>query len=215
MKADITYLVHANKGAKKSEIEDLVNFLKSLLTHANIASGDVRVALAFYKQNIRVNFDFNTYSTKAEVLDALDLFKESKVRSPKANVAAALKSLPRLLLNENKGNRADAKNYIILVTDLEATIKKNIETNAKILKNSGAEILTVGVGLPDSAELRTIASEPSGLHSFFVDDYASLSSVTSNILNMIPPRKFHLKFLACRCSISKFLHVRIYLFFIT
>lgn len=196
-------------------MEDLVNFLKSLLTYANIASGDIRVALAFYKQNIRVSFDFKTYSTKAEVLDALDLFKESRARSPKANVAAALKSLPKMLLNEENGNRADATNYIILVTDLEATIKKNIQTNAEILKSGGAKILTVGVGLPDSAELRTIASEPSGLHSFFVDDYASLSSVTPNILSMIPPSKFHLKFLACHCSISKFLHVRIYLLFIT
>ncbi|CAE1248460.1 unnamed protein product [Acanthosepion pharaonis] len=78
IKADITYLVHVTKGVKKSEMEDLVNFLKSLLSNANIASGDI-------------------------------------------------------------------------------------------------------------PELRTIASEPSGLHSFFVDDYASLSSVTPNILSMIPP----------------------------
>ena len=172
-------------------MEALVNFLKSLLTYADINSGAIRVALAYYKLNVKVDFDFNAYSTQADVFNALDQFKESKARSPKANVAGALKSLQRLLLNEKNGDRPDAKNYVILITDLEANAKKNlVKTNSQILKDTGAEIFTVGVGIPDSTELRTIASEPPGLHSFFADDYSALRGITSNILRMVPPRKF-------------------------
>ena len=86
------------------------------------------------------------------------------------NTGAALRITRQLVFNEQNGDRPNAANIAVLVTDGNENRGFDAQTEAANLRNSGVTIFTVGITPPvDVEQLRGIATDPDETHVFTVD----------------------------------------------
>ncbi|KAH9505397.1 hypothetical protein Btru_057172 [Bulinus truncatus] len=83
------------------------------------------------------------------------------------------------MLEKIKGGRDKASKIIILVTDGKSNDPDKTKKSADNLKKQNVQILTVGVGNADSAELTALASSKSNV--FYVKDFNAIDRIASEV----------------------------------
>lgn len=184
-----------SKKTLKADQNFLKMFMKKLLTSADIDSGAVRVAIVTYNVNAKVMTNFDTYTSKADVFNAID--NMNRFKGPKANAAAGLRMVLNKISINKSGDRSNVKNVLIMVTDQQSAKAQNSKRIAQKLRGKKAKIFTIGVGFDTSTELKEIANQPAGVHAQFVEDYSKLNETHDLLLQSIPSRKSNLIFSAC------------------
>jgi collagen type VI alpha len=86
-------------------------------------------------------------------------------------------------LQFTNGDRPDAKNVVVVITDGRSNNHTATVTEANKLRNEGAEIVVLGVGNAVNSELVDIAGVYT--NAVKVSGYNHLSDVESKILQMI------------------------------
>jgi Mg-chelatase subunit ChlD len=176
-----TSIVYAPGGYDNFYIH-MLGFVKGIVKSFKISPTQTRVGLLKFSEGTTVSFYLDKYSDSDALvkgIGALDIL------GGETNIAAALRRTRLEMFSTSHGSRSQAKKVTILITDGEA----NRETSqtlpeADLAKQANIEIYTVGItNRVNSAELLAIASTPSNMHYYAVDDYARLGNILSAITN--------------------------------
>ena len=158
----------------------MINFAKDMIKDADIDSGSVRVGALVYSSKAQVQFDLHSYSTKRDIVDALN-------RIPyipgKTNTADALRLMRTKMFRSRKGDRKAAENVVIMVTDSpsDRNIRKTLP-EARKLRGRKVHVYAVGVGLSNTREIEGIATQPASRNSFSVHRFSELATLPARIL---------------------------------
>lgn len=166
----------------------MLTFAKNFLSEASIDSGGVRVGLLVYSTKVHIQFHLNEYSSKNQVFAAIDRIE---YRYGDTNTAAALKALRTEMFTSEHGDRTEAPNVALVLTDGVSNIdSKRTVAEAIRAQSSDIHIYAIGIGLADLTELQKIASSPAADNSFSVEDFDELDKMKEEVFAHFCPGKF-------------------------
>ena len=163
------------------------DFVKDFLIIADIDQGNVQVGLVIYSTGVYVQFQMNTYRTKDEVFDAIDLMP---YRYGSTNTADALQTMRTEMFTRQNGDRPDVPNICVIVTDGVSNINsRRTIPEAEQARDAGIHIYAIGIGLKDTSELDGIASRPIEKNRFAVQEFSELRVVRDQVFASVCPSK--------------------------
>ena len=172
----ITFLDESNWGK-------LLDFVTKLSQTLPLDKG-THVGLVQFATSYRVEFNLNRYFNARDIVDYVN--QMSRIEG-ETNIALALNVMTNDVFGR-VGDRPDVKDLAILITDGRHNVEGwNVTTQAKMAKDRGIELFTVGVHSrppPDSfdlAELQMIASDPDFNHVFTAENFDELANVISRL----------------------------------
>ncbi|KAK6961154.1 collagen alpha-1(XIV) chain, partial [Biomphalaria glabrata] len=171
-RADLVFVIDSSTSVTETNFDKILSFVKDLLSKTDIDSGDVRVGLITYSNEVSQEFYLNSAFTKREILELVD---DVKYNFGSTNTAEALEIMRNVMFSPEKGDRADVSNIAIVLTDgVSAVNAERTVPNARLAHDDGIHIFTIGVGLSDTRELEGIATPPASQNSFKVDNFDEL-----------------------------------------
>ena len=195
--ADIAFVLDSSGSVRISDSrgwQRIRAFVRKVVESLDISRTGYRVAIVLFSTNVRVAFHLNRHFNKGNMLWAIDNLPYD---GGNTNTPEALRWLYKNVFIASRGDRADAANIAILITDglpnrfdeseghILPLISKTGQEASKARK-LGIEIFAIGVGLLQNQKLvyrkyarvvmRLIASEPYGRHIIYIDNFAGFSS---------------------------------------
>ena len=160
-----------------------LDFVATLIGH--LPNG-TRVGAIVLKTRPRVAFYLNDFS---DLKDAAAAVRKLKYPDTASNTAAVLHIARVSLFNETNGDRPNAPNVLILITDGGSSFQKNRTIpNAEALHRLGTTVVGIGVGnKTHKAELQAISSPPheENVNFFLRDRFQDLHRLVDVLLRII------------------------------
>lgn len=156
-------------------------FLQRLIESLDVGPDKVRIAVAQYSDNIKLEFLLNRYSDKREVIGAIQ--RLSPVGGSILNTGAALEYLINNVFTVRGGSRVaeGVPQFLILLAADRS--RDDIQGPAKTLKSSGTVPFGIGIGNADISELQTISYVPE--FAVVVPDTSQLSNLQQLIAQRV------------------------------
>ena len=149
-----------------------LDFLANMVASFPIGPDDTRVAAIVFSEQVILEFPLNRYNSLSEVQEAI---RNVPYMGQTTNTKEAFRQADIRCFNTANGDRDDADNVIIIVTDrvpFPADRRNPALMEARRLKDKGIEITAIGVtGFVDEDFLRGISS---GNNYFTVTDFEEL-----------------------------------------
>ena len=197
---DLVFVLDASTSVTEPNFELMKDFVKDFLYEADIDGGNVRVGVIIYSTKDHVEFQMNTYSTKADVYNAVD---EIPWRYGSTNTADALKTMRTDMFTRQNGDRPDVENICIVVTDGVSNINaRRTIPEAEQARGEGIHIYAIGIGLSDTRELDGIASKPVEENRFAVQEFTELQDLRHKVFSALCkcfPKSCHILSLVGKC----------------
>ncbi|XP_072269763.1 collagen alpha-1(XX) chain [Pyxicephalus adspersus] len=173
---DIILLVDSSWSVGRANFRLVKNFLWGILSPLPISKDKIRVGLSQYSGEPQTEWDLNSYSTKAEVLEAI---RRVKYKGGNTFTGMALTHVLEENLRAASGARAQAGKVLVLLTDGKS--QDDAITVAQTLKEAGIYMFAIGVKNADESELRKMASEPTDLTVHMVADFPMLGPLVGDV----------------------------------
>ena len=151
----------------------LVPFFSSLVSAVSVDSDAFRFALVNYANKPRLQFDLSKNTEKAKVVASIGKLRPN-LRTNKANGGAALRYVRTKILTEELGDRPDAPNIVLVITDSKDISRNTFIQEARLLKDAGTKIYSVSLATANENELELAASEPKNVY------YSRFRDTTAN-----------------------------------
>lgn len=161
-------------------------FLADLVSGANISSDSIQVAVITFSSDAGIDINFDEYSNnKAGLLAAINGLAYGGGAG--TDTASALNLAANTVFQANRrGERPDARNLIIMLTDGMASNAAFILQMAITAAQNKAEVFAVGVGGQISAsELQNIASDPDAEHVYEVATFDTLMCIVDSLFTSL------------------------------
>ncbi|KAH3749755.1 hypothetical protein DPMN_184266, partial [Dreissena polymorpha] len=186
-KTDLVFILDASTSVTDANFQKMRDFLKEFLSNADIDSGSIRVGINLYSTDVDVQFHLNRYTTSRDVMAAVD-------RIPyiygSTNTADALKSMSEVMFTPANGDRPDAPNVCILLTDGVSNINsRRTIPEAEAARAKGIHLYVIGIALQDTREVDAIATPPAADNSFHVETFDQLKGLHKTIFSASCPEK--------------------------
>ncbi|KAK7502425.1 hypothetical protein BaRGS_00006378, partial [Batillaria attramentaria] len=174
-KLDVAVAFHVTNNVKLKDVNKRFKpFLENLFETNEIDSGQLIVSLGFFNKNYKLLGNLNKYKTKADYAAGVAKLPKN-IRGKKANGGIAMKKIRTKVFKKKLGDRPDAANVVILITDSKTNIKpKTFQEEAETLRDTGAKIVTLGIGKADADELKSVASKPTTDNTIMVASFDDL-----------------------------------------
>ena len=145
--------------------------------------GDVKVAVVSFSDYALVDFLLEKYVSLPYVIAGIN---NIMYQGGKTDIAAALKSVRENVIGR-KGDRPEAPNIVILITDgIPNLAEQDTIPQANLLKQTGAKIVTVGItDAIDPDMLRQIATDSANFISS--PDFTTLGNVVERLFGVACP----------------------------
>ena len=193
-KLDVAVAFHTSNRVKPKVFKQIYQpFLISLFTDEELNSGRLKVSLGYFTNNFKIVGNLDAYKNKADYTAGVNKLPKT-ARAAKANGGNAFKKISKKVFNKKFGDRKDATNVVLLITDDVSNVKPaTFVEEAASLRETGAKIITVGLDKASSDELK-VAATPGNKNVIMVNDYTDLSGETliQNIRTALYIRKFKL-----------------------
>ena len=162
------------------------DFVSTLITALDIQSDAIRTGLVKYSSQAINEFYLDTYTDKAEMLKHVN---RMTYMGNKTNTALGLEFMTRDHFSGYHGDRANAPNVAVVITDGASTLNAaRTIPNAVQARENGITIIAVGItDLIDVDELRLMSSEPQKENEnwFRTPNFHQLSSMVQSISNSV------------------------------
>ena len=105
-----------------------------------IVSGRVHVGLVTYSDDTKVRFSLTQYSTKQDVLHAVERLPYTRGRT---NTASALQTVRENLMSAAAGDREDVPDVVVVFTDGESNVNERdtVPQAIQVTLESGLDIV--------------------------------------------------------------------------
>ncbi|XP_058869021.1 collagen alpha-6(VI) chain-like [Acipenser ruthenus] len=178
--ADIVFLVQHSSNIGMPNFHQIQVFLYKIVDSLNVSNNTVRVGLVIYSNESKVEFFFNTYTSKADVLQHIkELPYVGRTGGP--NTGAAIDYVRKEFFAGN-GSRG-VQQIAVLITDKDS--RDNVSQAATDLRRAGVKVFTVRIQDTNTTELTEIASNPPHKFITTVDTFLQLSTLEDIIQTRI------------------------------
>ncbi len=162
---------------------EMKKFVKNFVLEGDIDGGNVRVGVLIYSTQVHVQFQLNTFTTRAEVNQAIDSIP---YQQGSTNTADAVRTMRTVMFTPENGDRPDVGNIAIVVTDGVSNINsRRTIPESEEARAQNIHIYAIGIGLTDEKELNGIASKPIEKNRFSVQNFAELDDLRHNLFTAI------------------------------
>ncbi|KFQ25537.1 Vitrin, partial [Merops nubicus] len=155
----------------------LLQFVANVSKEFEISDTDTRIGAVQYTYEQRLEFGFDEYSTKQDVLSAI---KRISYWSGGTSTGAAISYASEQLFSKSKPNK---RKIMILITDGRSY--DDVRVPAMAAHRNGVIAYSVGVAWAAQDELEDIATDPDKEHAFFVDDFDNLYHFVDQLIQNI------------------------------
>ncbi|XP_026858408.2 collagen alpha-6(VI) chain isoform X1 [Electrophorus electricus] len=155
MLADIIFLVDGSGSIAPQDFLKMKNFLNTLVSDFKIGNKSVQVGVVQFSSDPHTILNLNNIYDKHQILDAINGMQQL---GGQTMLGLALSYLLRSF-DSTMGGRPGAPQFLILITDGMA--QDEVTMPAKVLKDRGVIIYSIGVENADHAQLTEI-SQPTG-----------------------------------------------------
>uniref|UniRef100_A0A674HFI0 Collagen type VI alpha 3 chain n=1 Tax=Taeniopygia guttata TaxID=59729 RepID=A0A674HFI0_TAEGU len=157
--ADLIFLIDGSNNIGGVNFPAIRDFLVNLIENLRVGAQQIHIGVVQYSDQPRTEFALNSYSTKADVLDAV---KALRFRGgEEANIGAALEFVVENLFTQAGGSRIEEAVPQILVLISGGESSDDIREGLLAVKQAGMFSFTIGVLNADSVELQQIATDGS------------------------------------------------------
>lgn len=188
---DVALVFHTSTRVKLKDVNKALKpFLENFFKDSEIDSGQVRVSLGYFNKNFKLLGNLLKYKTKADYAAAVQKLPKN-IRGKANNGGVALKRVRTSVFKKKLGDRPDAGNVVVLITDDKTNIKPELFVEeAENLRDAGVKIVTLGIANAKEDELRAVATK--GDNTFMVPGYDDLAtaSLTERLRTAMYIRKF-------------------------
>lgn len=179
-KADIAFVLDASGSVGAQDFRRVKHFVTKVIDELAIGYDVARVGAVSYSSRSYMGFYMDEYHTKEEISNAI---ASLGYEYGNTNTAAGLRMARTRILTEKKGDRANVKNFVVVVTDSISNVnQEKTLPEAQKLKDTGAHVFSVGIGSFDPYELRAMASEPADSNTFVFNDFVSLANFSQTFV---------------------------------
>ncbi|KAK3611595.1 hypothetical protein CHS0354_018288 [Potamilus streckersoni] len=137
---DVVFLVDSSVSQGKDNFSKQLDFIKEFVKSIYIGQTFFRVSVITFSFNARVEFNLTKYLDNYTLLDAIDRihYNPGVTNTGRALRAAREEVFP--------SNRTDVTKRVIILTDSMFSNKSDTIIQAKLLKDAGVTIVTIGIG---------------------------------------------------------------------
>ncbi|XP_019382755.1 PREDICTED: vitrin isoform X4 [Gavialis gangeticus] len=183
--ADIGFVIDGSSSVGTGNFRTLLQFVANISKEFEISDTDTRIGAVQYTYEQRLEFGFDKYSTKQDVLNAI---KRINYWSGGTSTGEAINYASEHLFSKSKPNK---RKIMILITDGRSYDDVRVPAmtahqNGKIvLFLQGVIAYSIGIAWAAQDELEAIATDPDKEHSFFVDEFDNLYKFVPKIIQNI------------------------------
>ena len=173
---DVAILIDVSGSIRMERFPKVMAFVRRIVDTLEIGPSRTRIAIGTFANDGRPEFYLNTYDRKEDVLQALNYIK---FRQGKTNTASGLQMLRTQLFDRNRGDRDNAPDIGIIVTDGASNVNvENTLPEAIKARDHGIYIIVATVGASrDNLEVRGLASDPVEQNVVSVSSYDQLNTM--------------------------------------
>ncbi|XP_051887462.1 collagen alpha-3(VI) chain-like isoform X1 [Pristis pectinata] len=181
-KRDIVFLIDTSPGMWASFIQ-VREFLMKVIQELDVGPDKDQVAVLQYNSNPTLKFGLDSYSTCAQLLNAIKSLRLKKGRL--LNTGAALDFVTRNVFIPAAGSRRDAGATQILVLITAGKSRDNVGPAAEAVRQAGIVLIAIGAKNADTLELQQITSDPDSV--FKLNDFQELPTIQQWLLSKAQP----------------------------
>ncbi|ELR51929.1 Vitrin, partial [Bos mutus] len=175
--ADIGFVIDGSSSVGTSNFRTVLQFVANLSREFEISDTDTRIGAMQYTYEQRLEFGFDEYRTKSDVLNAI---KRVGYWSGGTSTGAAIHYALEQLFKKSKPNK---RKLMILITDGRSY--DDIRIPAMLAHHKGVITYAIGVAWAAQDELDIVATHPARDHAFFVDEFDNLYKVVPKVIQNI------------------------------
>ncbi|KFQ83826.1 Vitrin, partial [Phoenicopterus ruber ruber] len=175
--ADIGFVIDGSSSVGTSNFHTVLQFVANISKEFEISDTDTRIGAVQYTYEQRLEFSFDKYSTKQDVLSAI---KRISYWSGGTSTGAAISYASEQLFSKSKPNK---RKIMILITDGRSY--DDVRVPAMAAHQNGVIAYAIGVAWAAQDELEDIATDPDKEHSFFVDEFDNLYRFVNQLIQNI------------------------------
>lgn len=175
--ADIGFVIDGSSSVGTGNFRTVLQFVANLSKEFDISDTDTRVGAVQYTYEQRLEFGFDQYTTKLDVLNAI---KRVGYWSGGTSTGAAINYALEQLFKKSKPNK---RKLMILITDGRSY--DDVRIPAMVAHHKGVITYAIGVAWAAQEELEIIATHPARDHAFFVDEFDNLYKSVPKIIQNI------------------------------
>ncbi|NXG21818.1 VITRN protein, partial [Grallaria varia] len=175
--ADIGFVIDGSSSVGTSNFRTVLQFVANISKEFEISDTDTRIGAVQYTYEQRLEFSFDKYSTKEDVLGAI---KRISYWSGGTSTGAAISYASEQLFSKSKPNK---RKIMILITDGRSY--DDVSMPAMEAHRNGVIAYSIGVAWAAPDELEAIATDPDKEHSFFVDEFDNLYRYVNQLIQNI------------------------------
>ncbi|NXB41643.1 CO6A3 protein, partial [Leucopsar rothschildi] len=179
-KKDVLFLIDGSSNLLGS-FPPVRDFVHKVISDLNVGSDATRVAVAQFSDTVQVEFDFDEYSSKQDMLVKV---KRMRLKSGKQlNIGAALDEAIRRLFVKEAGSRIEEGVPQFLVLLVAGRSTDDVEDPSDVLRHAGVVTLGIKAKNADLTELQRIVYAPQFLLN--VESLPQISELQPNIVNLL------------------------------
>ncbi|NXU93533.1 VITRN protein, partial [Xiphorhynchus elegans] len=175
--ADIGFVIDGSSSVGTGNFRTVLQFVANISKEFEISDTDTRIGAVQYTYEQRLEFSFDKYSTKEDVLNAI---KRISYWSGGTSTGAAISYASEQLFSKSKPNK---RKIMILITDGRSY--DDVSVPAMDAHQNGVIAYSIGVAWAAPDELEAIATDPDKEHSFFVDEFDNLYRYVNQLIQNI------------------------------
>ncbi|XP_044097848.1 collagen alpha-3(VI) chain isoform X3 [Neovison vison] len=179
--ADIIFLIDGSNNTGSVHFAVIRNFLVNLLERLSVGAQQIRVGVVQYSDEPRTVFSLDTYSTKAQVLDAVKAL--AFTGGELANVGLALDFVVENHFTRTGGSRVEEGVPQVLVLISSGPSSDEIRDGVVALKQASVFSFGLGAQAASRAELQHIATNDNLV--FTVPEFRSFGDLQEQLLPYI------------------------------
>ncbi|XP_070768046.1 matrilin-2-like [Enoplosus armatus] len=174
---DFVFVIDSSRSIRPNDYEKVKTFIINLLQFLEVGSDATRVGLLQYGSVVQPEFSLNTYTTKAEVEQAV---RNMEHLATGTMTGLAIQYTMETALTEEEGARPanlHIPRIAMIVTD--GRPQDTVEEIAAQAREAGIQIFAIGVGRVDMNTLKAIGSEPHSEHVHLVANFSQIETLIS------------------------------------
>ncbi|XP_047453911.1 matrilin-2-like isoform X5 [Mugil cephalus] len=174
---DFVFVIDSSRSIRPNDYEKVKTFIVNLLQFLEIGRDATRVGLLQYGSVVQPEFSLNTYTTKAEVEQAV---RNMSHLATGTMTGLAIEYTMETAFTEEHGARpADLHIPRIAMVVTDGRPQDTVEEIAAQARQAGIQIFAIGVGRVDMNTLKAIGSEPHSEHVHLVANFSQIETLIS------------------------------------
>ena len=175
--ADIQFLLDASGSVGAPDFSKQKSFVANFARSFTIGPNNIRIGVTTFSSAVHPQFSLNKYNGKSALVNAIRNIPYSKGGT---NTDIALKWVASNSFNKSAGDRNNAANIVIVMTDGKSRNSSLTKQEANRLHRAGIKVFAIGIGSKVvKDELKNIASSPENV--FTVVSFNVLDSILSEL----------------------------------